>query len=195
MVITKLRIALVILALLTAACGGTTGAVSSTSTTTTSSTTTTGSPTGADPPPACPGQLKSPSNATLNPAPARPGLADILVPAGPTVLTVCRYAGLNQSVPAGTLVRSTVVTGAPLAALAAYIDQPSWSVIPPGTAYGCPMSEGQVDLLRFAYSAGPGVSVNVDIGGCSFASNGARTVQGSSIGGRLTSLVGTDRSS
>jgi hypothetical protein len=117
------------------------------------------------------------------------------VPAGPTVLTVCRYAGLNQSVPAGTLERSTVVTGAPLAALVAYIDQPSWSVIPQGTAYGCPMSEGQVDLLRFAYSAGPGVSVTVDIGGCSFASNGARTVQGSSIGGRLTSLVGTDRSS
>ena len=189
-VITRRRLLLVLVALLTSACGGATGA---NLTTTTSTSTTTSRPgLAGDPVPACPRRWGSPANAPLNPAPARAGLADILVPPGPTVLSVCRYAGLNQSVAAGTLERSAVVTGPPLDSLVAYVDGPTWPVVPAGTAYGCPLSEGRTDLLVFAYPTGPDVSVSVDIGGCSFASNGERTVRGSPIGDRLAPLVGTD---
>jgi hypothetical protein len=128
----------------------------------------------------------------LNPPPTRPGLASTLVPPGPTLLTVCRYAGLNQAVTAGTMVQSHVVTGSQLPAFVTYIDQPTWPVIPTGAVYHCPASQGRVDLLQFVYPSGPGVDVSVDIDGCSFVSNGPRTVSGATIGTRLTAWVGID---
>ena len=171
-----------VLVVVAAACGGTRAADGPT----TSSTTV---PVGAA---ACPRQWVHSSNSSLNPPPARPGLANTLVPPGPTFLTVCRYAGLNQAVTAGTLVQSHVLTGSQLPAFVTYIDQPTWQVIPKGAVYSCPASQGRVDLLQFVYPSGPGVKVSVDIDGCRFVSNGSRTVSGGAIGTRLTAWVGID---
>ena len=108
---------------------------------------------------------------------------------------MCRYAGLNQPVKAGTLAQSHVVTGPDLAQFVAYLDMPTWQVIPAGAVYNCPSSAGRIDLLRFDYLAGPQVTVTVDLDGCGFVSNGARTIGGGGSGGiglRLTGWVGSD---
>ncbi|MGA2036038.1 MAG: hypothetical protein ABSH04_00395 [Acidimicrobiales bacterium] len=186
-----------VLALVAGACGGATGAGGPTTATTGSALlSTTASTTVAVHPATCTRQWQAISpNTSLNPPPARPDLASSVVPPGPTFLTVCRYAGLNQEVEAGTLEQSHVVTGAELAAFVTYVDEPTWQVVLPGTAqeYSCPASEGLVDLLRFVYASGPGVTVSVDLDGCTFVSNGSRTVQSGSIGMRLTPWVGIDR--
>jgi hypothetical protein len=116
-----------------------------------------------------------------------------MVPPGPSSLSVCRYAGVNQPDEAGTLERSHVVTGPALAQLVAYLDMPTWQVIPAGAGYNCPLSQGRVDLLQFDYPSGPGVTVTVDTDGCRSASNGVRTVAGDEIGAHLARWVGTDR--
>jgi hypothetical protein len=128
-----------------------------------------------------------------NPPPARGGLADTLVPPGPLVATVCRYAGRNQPVAAGTLERTHVVTGPALASLVTALDSPSLQVIPDSAVYSCPMDQGSTDLLAFAYPTGPAVTVSVAILGCRFMTNGARTVGGAELGPRLAAWVGTDR--
>ena len=122
----------------------------------------------------------------------RPGLSKTLVPEGPTFLTICRYAGLDQKVKAGTLERSRVVTGAELAAFVKYVDEPTWQTVNPHTTYMCPMSIGLVDLLEFVYPSGSPVVVSVDLDGCPFVSNGYRTVWGGSLGARISSFVGSD---
>jgi hypothetical protein len=132
-----------------------------------------------------------PSQQVLNKS-ARTGLSNILVPAGPTFMTVCRYSGLNQKVPEGSLERSLVVSGTTLSGFVTYADLKTWQVVRPGTAFGCPMSEGLVDALLFVYPSGPDVTVTVDIDGCPLATNGSRTVWAESIGSRLTAWVGRD---
>jgi hypothetical protein len=107
-------------------------------------------------------------------------------------MTICRYAGLNQKVKAGTLERSRVVTGTELATFVKYIDEPIYEVVKPGTPYFCPASFGQTDVLQFVYPSGSTEVVQVDLDGCPFVSNGYRTVWGGSIGARLTAWVGRD---
>ncbi len=165
-----------------AACAAATGAVQPTITL---------APTTAVAP--CPQRWGPSAPTPVDPSPARPGLADALVPLGPSSLSVCRYAGLNQPDAEGTLERSHVVTGPALTQFVAYLDMPTWQVIPSGAIYNCPLSQGRVDLLRFDYPSGSGVTVTVDTDGCRFASNGERTVPGDAIGARLARWVGTDR--
>ena len=129
---------------------------------------------------------------SLNRQSPRPGLSETLVPADPTILTICRFAGLDQKVKAGTLERSRVVTGAALAAFVEYSDRSTWPTVNPDGLYYCPMSIGLVDLLQFVYPSGSPVVVSVDVDGCRFVSNGYRTVWGESIGSHVTALVGTD---
>jgi hypothetical protein len=107
-------------------------------------------------------------------------------------LTVCRYAGFNQKVSAGTLERRLVVAGSDLATFVKYIDEPGFETVNPNTPYMCPMSTGQVDLLRFVYQSGSPVDVQVDVDGCPFVSNGHRTVWGGLIANRVAAWVGKD---
>jgi hypothetical protein len=141
----------------------------------------------------CPRRWDPSTPDPIDPSPARPGLADTLVPTGPTSLSVCRYAGLDQPDEAGTLERSHMVTGRALAQFVADLDMPTWQVIPSGAIYNCPSSQGRVDLLQFDYPSGPAVTVTVDTDGCRFSSNGVRTIAGDEIGVRLSRWVGTDR--
>ncbi len=128
---------------------------------------------------------------TVQPAPSRPDLADELVPPGPVSASVCRYEGLNGPVAAGSLVRSHVVSGPALDNLVALFDSPQWQVITNPAGYFCPLDNGAKDVVRFIYTSGPSVDVSVDLEGCTFASNGVRTVAGSVLGQRLGSLVGS----
>ena len=134
------------------------------------------------------------SQTPLNPNP-RPGLAEVLVPASPVspvYVTICRYAGLNQNVKEGDLERSQVLMGAQLSGLVTYLDNPSWQKVPANGVFACPMSIGSIDILQFAYSGGPNVTVSVDIDGCPFVSNGQRVVSSAGIGQRLADYVGSD---
>ncbi len=128
---------------------------------------------------------------SLNRRAPRPGIST-LVPSGPSYLTICRYAGLDQKVKAGTLERSRVVTGAALVAFVNYLDRPTWQRVEPAKAYFCPMSIGLVDLLQFVYQSGSPVVLSVDVDGCEFVSNGSLTVWGGSIVPRLNAWVGRD---
>jgi hypothetical protein len=140
----------------------------------------------------CPTKLSSGlSHQVLNKT-ERVGLSKVLVPAGPSFMTICRYSGLNQKVPEGSLERSVVVSGTTLSGFVTYADLKTWQVVRPGTSFGCPMSEGLVDELLFVYPSGPEVTVNVDIDGCPLATNGPHTVWAESIGSRLTTWVGRD---
>ncbi len=141
----------------------------------------------------CPDRWTTTDHSMLNPAPARSGLSDTLVPPGAESMTVCRYAGLNQPVEVGSLERSHVVSGPQLTAFLAFVNMPSWQVISGTAVYNCPADQGSTDLLMFTYSSGPSVDVDVDLEGCSFATNGVRTVNGYEIGMRLTAWVGADR--
>lgn len=203
----RLSVGIAVLALITAACGSVAGANRSTTTshpatpahplatspTSPHPTTGTTKPPESVRPDVCPERwaFDSPSK-SLNDKRPRPGLSKTLVPGGPTSLTVCRYSGLNQKVKPGTLERSRVVTGAALEAFVKYVDEPTWQTVNPHTTYMCPMSTGLVDLLQFVYPSGSPVLVSLEVDGCSFASNGYRTVWGGSIGARITAWVGRD---
>ena len=130
------------------------------------------------------------SAAPLNPR-ARPGLSTELVPTAPEVMTICRYAGLNQKVAFGALEASRTIGGKALTEFVGYLDSPGWHVVRKGAIF-CPFSQGSTDLLEFVYPSGPPVTVSVAISGCSFVSNGVRTVTGAAIGARLARWVGAD---
>ncbi len=143
----------------------------------------------------CEGSSSAGSSAVVLNPDAREGLATVLVPTRPVppvTVTICRYAGLNQSVRSGDLERSRVLRGSQLAALVGYIDEPSWESVSPTQSYNCPMSIGSIDILHFGYTTGPDVTLSVDIGGCPFVSNGFKTIWGGSIGQRLAVYVGSD---
>jgi len=118
-------------------------------------------------------------------------LEQVLVPAGPTGATICRYAGLNQKAARGQLERSRVLSGSEFDAFVGYLDSTQWQKVTKG-AINCPMSEGSVDGVIFDYADHIQVRLTVDIGGCSFASNGQLTVWGGDIGQQLSQWVGAD---
>jgi hypothetical protein len=142
-------------------------------------------------PATCVASLSLWARGTAPGAVARSELSSVLVPKGPVYMTVCRYAGLNQTISAGVLERSRVVTGTALARFVDFADQ-HWEVIAPNSVYFCPLSRGSVDTLGFVYPSGPQVALSVDISGCEFASNGTETVAGSAIAQQLTQWVGVD---
>jgi hypothetical protein len=185
------------LVVLAGACGETGGAGAST---TTSHPATPAHPLSSHPvsrsvrPAACPRSWEpGTSQSDLNRGTHLPGLSQTLVPEGPTYLTICRYAGLNQKAKVGTLERSRVVTGAELATFVNYIDEPIFQVVKPGEPYFCPVSTGRTDLLQFVYPSGSLLQVQVDVDGCTFVSNGYRTLWGSLIVARVTAWIGSDK--
>jgi hypothetical protein len=98
---------------------------------------------------------------------------------------------LNGQAAAGSLVRSKVVWGSALDDLVVLFNSPQWQVVTGPPTYNCPSDDGENDVVRFIYSSGPSVDVTIDLGGCTFASNGVRTVAGYELGQRLASLVGS----
>ncbi|MBO0880947.1 MAG: hypothetical protein J2P17_11510 [Mycobacterium sp.] len=133
-----------------------------------------------------------PATAPQSLAPAQPADAAVrLVPGAPSVATVCRYHGFNQTVPRGTLARRAIVRGNTLAALVAGLNT---APLDRGVPSTCVVDFGEAILIVFGYASGPPVTVSIDVGGCRFARNGQQlvwrvteqTLQ------NLTALVGRD---
>jgi hypothetical protein len=178
--IAPVSLALLAVALVGSACGTTTAAP------TTSTTSTTTSSVGA---PSCPTGEGDGLGLASPEQPERPGLDAALVPPGAVVATVCRYGGVSSTAGGGP-VRSAAVMGASLDALVEELDSAKWQVVAQPAVYSCPMWDGGRDVVEVAYPSGPRVRVTVDIGGCGFASNGVRTVEGYDLVPYLARWVG-----
>jgi len=96
-------------------------------------------------------------------------------------MTACWYAGLNEKVAAGSLVRTRIASGAEPVSFVDFLDGPALKVVDPHGIYSCPVDRGGEDLLIFEYPSGPTVDISVPTSGCMFATNGKRTVWGSPI--------------
>jgi hypothetical protein len=146
-------------------------------------------PSGQVKPAQCPSHASSGGASGIVPVSGLGNMSVPFVPPGPRWATVCRYAGLNWRVPAGTLERSRVVSGPALAQLVSLADH---AVPVARRSYNCPMSQGLFDLLFFVYPDGKTVTVTVALDGCVFAHNADRTVWAGSIAALLKSWVGQD---
>ncbi|GAA1239750.1 hypothetical protein GCM10009665_33150 [Kitasatospora nipponensis] len=103
--------------------------------------------------------------------PQRQGSELELVPPGAVVARVCRYQPLPPAtLPGGTdqpLVRSGLLTGAPLATAVRALDGARRGVM------HCPANSTTTLLLRFHYPSGPDVDVRMGAAGCRNSTNGA----------------------
>ena len=141
-------------------------------------------------PESCPDHPPATLTAPSTTVPARPGVSTELVPPGPVSAVICRYSGVNAT--GGTaLVRTVAVPGPLVGMWVSLLDSPRWTVVTSPSTYNCPEWDGALDLLVFSYASGPDVAVTVDLGGCRFASNGTRTVQGDAIATALTPVIGS----
>jgi hypothetical protein len=95
-----------------------------------------------------------------------------MVPGHPRRLLGCRYHGLNQREPAGTLAASKAL---PASEIASGFDD-ARVISPAGPARHCPADFGELILLVFRYPDGTSFRVTVESDGCGDATNGARTV-------------------
>jgi hypothetical protein len=134
--------------------------------------------------------------ATLPDCPAAPpkagtypaGPAATMVPAGPTAARVCRYEGLNQTTPAGTLIKGVQLNSAELPRLVSSLN----AAVPMPQRMNCPMDDNSSDLVIFGYPDGHTVYVTVGLTGCNLVRNGADTKHLTSTPtlGQLASVVG-----
>jgi hypothetical protein len=109
-----------------------------------------------------------------------------LVPGNPIALLACRYHGLNQPDPAGSLAKSAFFDPAPIAG--ALNAQPVTLAI-----YGCPIDFGDTIVLLFGYSDNSRLAVRISTTGCRFASNGDRVVRiDPATLNRLQAVLGKD---
>ena len=134
--------------------------------------------------------------ATLPDCPAAPpkagtypaGPATTMVPASPSAARVCRYAGLNQPTPAGTLVKGAQLNSAELPRLVSSLN----AAVAMPQRINCPMDDASSDLVIFGYQDGHTVNVTVGLTGCNVVRNGADTkhLTSSPTLGQLASVVG-----
>lgn len=99
------------------------------------------------------------------------GTDDRMVPPGAVRATGCRYAGLNDGVRPGTLLRAARQTDAH--AVASRLN-----TLPPFDTHGpmnCPMDDASHGLVGFDYPDGSTVVVRLALSGCSTVTNGSRT--------------------
>lgn len=123
----------------------------------------------------------------IEPPPSGP--ASVVVAGTPDRATVCRYGGLNEP-DAHRLVRSAVLTGAPLAKLVGALN--GERVWPAGVLYQCLVDFGQYDVLLFGYPDGHQAVVRASLSGCASVANGKRTVSlGDDVRQQLIALVGS----
>lgn len=111
-----------------------------------------------------------------------------MVPATPSGARVCRYAGLNESTPAGTLVKGAQLNNAELPRLVSSLN----AAVPMPQRINCPMDDNSSDLVIFGYPDGHTVTVKVGLTGCNVVGNGADTKHLTSTPtlGQLASVVG-----
>lgn len=136
------------------------------------------------------------SPATLPDCPTAPpklgtypaGPAATMVPAGPGAARVCRYAGLNETTPAGTLVKAGDVNHADLPQLAGALN----AAVPMPQRINCPMDDNSSDLVIFGYPDGHTVNVTVGLTGCNVIRNGAdvKHLTSTPTLGQLAAVVG-----
>lgn len=125
--------------------------------------------------------------AQLLPSRQVPGTATTLVPGRPAGLLACRFHGLNQPQAAGSF--AAAATFAP----ANFVTALNGATVPPIGAGACPVDFGEVIVLRFVYANGHMLTVNVDPAGCTWATNGDRTVYTpQSVLSALGAIVGLD---
>jgi len=89
-----------------------------------------------------------------------------LVPAGARVAEGCRYLGLSQARPAGTLTKSVTLPPNVVGELAAAMN--AAPRVPPGTVYHCPADFGDRSLVLFGYANGTTETVEINLSGCHF---------------------------
>ncbi|HEY4023323.1 MAG TPA: hypothetical protein VGM75_31880 [Pseudonocardiaceae bacterium] len=116
------------------------------------------------------------------------GPAAIMVPATPGAARVCRYAGLNETTPAGTLVKGAQVNSAGLPALVSSLN----AAKPMPMRINCPMDDNSSDLVIFGYADGHTVYVTVGLTGCNVVRNGAdvKHLTSTPTLGQLAAVVG-----
>ena len=101
----------------------------------------------------------------------RAGVRTTMVPGHPRRLLGCRYHGLNQPQPQGTVAAAKML---PTSEVASEFDD-ARVISPGGPVPSCPADFGEQIMLVFGYADGS-FRVTVDAGGCGYATNGARTV-------------------
>ncbi|HEV3360029.1 MAG TPA: hypothetical protein VG247_24715 [Pseudonocardiaceae bacterium] len=118
-----------------------------------------------------------------------PASATTMVPATPNAARVCRYAGLNQSQPLHTLLKSGQVNSADLASLVGGLNS---AVTWPVGRMSCPIDDSSSDLVIFGYPDGHTVDVTVGLKGCHMVSNGTDTkhLTTEPVYGQLAAVVG-----
>jgi hypothetical protein len=116
------------------------------------------------------------------------GPATTMVPSGANAARVCRYAGLNESQAAGTLLKAGQVNSAELSGLSSSLN----SAVPMPARMNCPMDDSSADLVIFGYPDGHLVHVTVGLRGCNLVSNGAdnKHLTNQPVFGQLASVVG-----
>ena len=143
-----------------------------------------------------PGQVAV-AQATLPDCPAAPpekghypaAPATTMVPATPNAARVCRYAGLNQTQPVGTLLKAGQVNSAEVAGLVSGLNS---AVTMPVGRMSCPMDDNSSDLVIFGYPDGHAVDVTVGLRGCHMVSNGTdnKHLTTEPVFGQLAAVVG-----
>jgi len=139
-----------------------------------------GAPSSVVPAPTCPVTLPDTSGFPTVSAPT-------LIPAGPSVATVCAYGGLNDAHPGGRG-RNATVTGQQLTNLVAALNVGG---PPPPVPSNCPNNTDRIDLIVFAYTGGGLVDVRISVTGCPLVTNGQKYLQVSTdMLSQLSALVG-----
>jgi hypothetical protein len=155
--------------------------ITSTSTSISTPTTTTGTPAALECPEA-PAKLVQPHQIA--------GTDTAMVPGTPTALLACRYHGLNQPEPLGSLAKSASFPPGPIAT--ALNSQPA---VPPGTRSSCPDDFGDNIFLIFAYADGSRLVILVGTSGCRYTLNGDRVIHMDPVAlDQLQAVLGRDGS-
>ena len=149
----------------------------------------------SDPPPLCP----TTAHERRLPANGWPPARTQLAPPGALQIRLCRYSGLNQTRPAGRLLRSRLLTNrAVVAELVREFD--GLGSAPPGPV-ACPNDDGSIIRALLTYPLGQSVTIQVSRTGCQSVTNGDVTAVANGYGTpagprlerRLDSLTAPDK--
>ena len=179
-----------IVALLASCSSGSNGKQESTTTSVAGRTSSSGTLRTTTTSPAATESLTCPKSAPEKTAPHQvPGTTTRLVPGSPNALLACRYHGLNQAQPAGSL-----ATSAPLSPAATASELNHAQQMPKGAVFSCPKDSGEKVLLLFGFPTGSSLTASVSMSGCLLTTNGDQTVRTPvTTLRRLESTVGHDQ--
>jgi hypothetical protein len=116
-----------------------------------------------------------------------PDLEAALLPdAVPSAAILCRYAGINGT--RGSLTKQTRLGAAQAAEVAAYLRSAPLSHVD-GAVRSCPMLDGSLEVLAFAYPGRDDVDLWWPVGGCALIANGRIAVDGSGLRGQAPAAL------